>query len=127
MTRFLWICLGGATGSGARYLVSTWALRALGPGFPWGTLAVNAGGSLAMGFLVELAVGTAALPPTVQAALTTGLLGGFTTYSTFNAETLRYLQAGQLALAAAYLVGTVGSCLLAGLLGIGAARWLAGA
>lgn len=127
MTRFLLICLGGAVGTGARYLISSWALAAFGPGFPWGTLAVNAGGSLAMGFLVELAVGVGTFPPTVQAALTTGVLGGFTTYSTFNAETLRFVQAGEVGFAVVNLVATVVSCLVAGLLGITAARWLAGA
>lgn len=127
MTRFLLICLGGAAGTGARYLISLGALRTFGAGFPWGTWAVNVAGSAAMGFLVELAMGRGALSPTVQAALTTGVLGGFTTYSTFNAETLRYLQTGASWLALANLFGTVAACLVAGLLGIGAARWLAGA
>lgn len=127
MTRLLWICLGGAAGTGARYLLSAWALRVLGPGFPWATLGINATGSAAMAFLIELAAGTGLLGPTAMAALTTGVLGGFTTYSTFNTETLRYLQGGQPALGIGYLLATVVTCLLCGLLGIGAARWLAGA
>lgn len=126
MTRFFLICLGGAAGTGARYLVSLAALRILGPGFPWGTLAVNTVGSAAMAFLVELAVAGAAFSPTVQAALTTGVLGGFTTYSTFNTEGLRYLQAGEYGLAAMYLAGTVAGCLVAGVLGLLAARWVTG-
>lgn len=127
MTRFLLVCLGGAVGTGARYLLSLGALRAFGAAFPWGTWFVNVAGSSVAGFLVELATGRAALSPTLQATLVTGVLGGFTTYSTFNAETLRFVQAGEPWLAAANLLGTVVACLVAGLLGIGFARWLAGA
>src|SRR3954452_24123423 len=92
MARFLWICLGGAAGTGARYLLSGWLLRAAGPGFPWGTLAVNVLGSCLLGLIMQVPLPPALLPPTLRLALTTGVMGGFTTYSTFTYETLQYLQ-----------------------------------
>ena len=84
MARLLWICLGGAVGTGARYLLSGWLLRWLGPAFPYGTLAVNVLGSFLMGVLMHLALSTGSFSPTLRLTLTTGVLGGFTTYSTFN-------------------------------------------
>ena len=126
MARFLWICLGGAAGTGARYLLSGWLLRLAGPVFPWGTLAVNLIGSFLLGFLMQTAATTEILRPTLRLTLTTGVMGGFTTYSTFNYETLRLVQEGAWVLAAANLAATVGGCLLAGLLGMAGARWLLG-
>jgi CrcB protein len=126
MDRFLWICLGGAFGTGARYLVSGWVLRWLGSGFPWGTLAVNVLGSFLVGALMHLGLNTASLPPTLRLALTTGVLGGFTTYSAFSYETVRLLQEEAWWLAFANIGGTLVTCLLACFLGIVAARSIVG-
>jgi CrcB protein len=126
MARFLWICLGGAAGTGARYLLSGWLLRAAGPGFPWGTLAVNVLGSFLLGVLMQVALTTELLSPTLRLALTTGVMGGFTTYSTFNYETLQYFQQSDWLLGFANLATTVVACLLAGGLGVLAGRLLAG-
>ena len=117
MERFLWVCVGGAVGSGGRYLVSLWALERLGGAFPYGTLIVNSVGSFLLGALLQLGALNTSFPPTLRLALATGVIGGFTTYSTFNQETLVYLQQHNLALAAANLLGTVSICLLAGWLG----------
>jgi fluoride exporter len=84
MTRLLWICLGGAVGTGARYLLSGWLLRVAPPGFPYGTLAVNVIGSFLLALLLQVPLTAESLPPTLRLALTTGVMGGFTTYSTFN-------------------------------------------
>jgi CrcB protein len=127
MSRFFWICVGGAAGTGARYLVSGWALALLGPAFPWGTLAVNVTGSFLLGGLMHLALTTRLLAPTLRLALTSGVLGGFTTYSTFNYETLQYLREGALAIGIANILLTVGSCLAAGVGGLALAQWWAGA
>jgi CrcB protein len=124
MERFLWICLGGAAGTGARYLVSLWALRAAGPGFPWGTLAVNVVGSFLLGALMQVALTTDLIGPTLRLGLTTGVMGGFTTYSTFNYETLAYLQRSEGLLAFANLAATVLLCLAAGALGLAAGRFV---
>ena len=126
MTRFLWICLGGAAGTGARYLVTLWALRVAGPGFPWGTLAVNVVGSFLIGLIMQVALTTGLIPPLLRLGLTTGVMGGFTTYSTFNYETLLYLQRSEWLLAFANLAATVLLCLVAGALGLVAGRLLAG-
>ncbi len=122
--RLFWISLGGAVGTAARYLLSGWMLKTAGPGFPWGTLAVNVIGSFLLGLLA--AVGANAFSPTLRLALTTGVMGGFTTYSTFNYETLRALQDGAWGVAFANLFVTVFGCLAAGLLGFAAGRSLAG-
>jgi CrcB protein len=126
VTRFVWICLGGALGTGARYLVAVGTLRLLGPAFPWGTLAVNAVGCFLLGAIMHVGLTTQWLSPTLRLALTTGLLGGFTTYSTFNYETLQYLREGAASLALLNVAATLSLCLLTGWLGLVAARALVG-
>lgn len=126
MARFLWICLGGAAGTGARYLLSGWLLRVAGPSFPWGTLAVNVLGSFLLGLLMQVALTTDLLSPTARLALTTGVMGGFTTYSTFNYETLQYFQQDDWLLGLANVGVTVAACLAAGVLGLLSGRLLTG-
>jgi len=126
MARLLWICLGGAIGTGARYLLSGWLLRVLGPEFPYGTLAVNALGSFLLGVLMQVALSTESFPPTLRLTLATGVMGGFTTYSTFNYETLQLFQEGAWLLGFANLGITVAGCLAAGVLGLVAGRLLVG-
>ncbi len=123
MTRFLWICAGGAAGTGARYLLSGWALAALGSAFPWGTLAVNVIGSFLLGFLVQAAP---VLSTTLRLSLTAGVMGGFTTYSAFNQETIHYVQSGSWMVAAANVAGTLIGCFAAGFAGVALGRWAFG-
>ena len=127
MTRFLWICLGGAVGTAGRYLLGDWLLRVAGPAFPWGTLAVNLLGSFLLGALMQVALSTTWISPTLRLTLATGVMGGFTTYSSFNYETLRLAQSGAWLLAAVNLSATVVGCLLAGLLGLSLGRFVGGA
>jgi len=110
------VALGGAIGASGRYLAGVALTHLLGRGFPWGTLAVNALGSFLMGVLV---VALAHLGGTRYAPfLTVGVLGGFTTFSTFSLDTVALYERGETGLAAAYvaasLVLSVGG-LLAGL------------
>jgi len=126
MARFLWICLGGAIGTGARYLLSGWLLRVAGPGFPYGTLAVNVIGSFLLCFLMQISLATEPFPPTLRVVLATGVMGGFTTYSALNYETLRLFQEDAWLLGLANLGITVVACLAAGLLGFLASRLLTG-
>jgi CrcB protein len=126
MARLLWICLGGAIGTGARYLLSGWLLRTAGPGFPYGTLAVNALGSFALGLIMQIALSTESFPPALRLVLATGVMGGFTTYSTFNYETLQLFQEGAWLLGLANLGVTVAACLAAGVLGLWLGRVLGG-
>jgi fluoride exporter len=92
--RFLLICLGGAVGTGARYGVQVVAVRWLGTGFPYGTLAVNVLGSFLIGLINEVAFTTSLIPPTIRVMLTIGVMGGFTTYSSFSFETLELAKDG---------------------------------
>lgn len=126
MARFALVCLGGAFGSGARYLLSGWLAERLGHAFPYGTLAVNLIGSFLLAMLMELAFHSATISPTARIALGTGVLGGFTTYSTFSYESFVYLREGAPALAALNVSVTLAGCLLACWLGLAAARWLLG-
>jgi CrcB protein len=126
MERLLFVCLGGAAGSGARYLLSGWVMGRIGSGFPWGTLCVNVVGSFLLGAIMRIAATTSWMTPTTQVALTAGVLGGFTTYSSFNYEVTANLERGAWPLAGAYLVGTVSACLAAGFLGQFAARAVVG-
>lgn len=126
MTRFLWICLGGAAGTGARYLLSGWALAVLGVSFPWGTFVVNILGSFLLGLLMQVGLATPLITPTLRLTLATGVLGGFTTYSTFNYETIRYMQEGSWQLALGNVAATVLGCLAAGFAGLAAGRSIFG-
>jgi CrcB protein len=112
VAKLFWVCLGSAVGGGSRYLVSLWVLRWLGTGFPYGTFAVNVLGSLLLSVLMYVGTETTALGPTLRVALTTGVMGGFTTYSTFNHETLGYLQEGAWLLALGNVLATVLTCLV---------------
>lgn len=126
MERFVWICVGGAVGTGARYLVSGWSLKLLGPSFPYGTLVVNLLGSLLLGALMHLGTATDAMSPTMRLAVTTGAMGGFTTYSTFSYETMRLMQEGAWGSAALNIGVTVVACLAASVSGFALARWWVG-
>src|SRR3954453_8491977 len=117
MARFLLICAGGAIGSGARYLFSTAMARVFG-NFPFGTLGVNVLGSFLASFVMVLALEKSALAPDLRFFLVTGVLGGFTTYSSFNYETLHLAQSGTPALAAVNVAVTLVACLVAGIAGI---------
>lgn len=124
MVRFLWICLGGALGTGARYLISGWALKRFGTSFPYGTLAVNLVGSFLIGAIMHVALTMAVLSPTARVVLVVGVMGGFTTYSSFNYETIHYFQEEAWLLGFLNILIMVGACLAAGIAGLVSARWL---
>lgn len=117
------VALGGALGAVGRYLTGVAAIRLIGPGFPWGTLAVNVLGCFAMGLVV---VALAHLSATRFAPLVmTGLLGGFTTFSAFSLDALTIWERGQPGLAAVYVLASVVLSLAAIGAGIGLARSIA--
>ncbi len=124
---FLLICAGGAAGTGARYLVVTASARWLGPVFPFGTLTVNLVGSFLLGVIMKLGLDYGALSPDVRVVLATGVMGGFTTYSSFNYEVVGYFQRGAWLLGTVYVSATVVGCFVAGMLGVASARWMVGA
>lgn len=125
--RLLLVCVGGALGTGVRYLVAIGAARWLGAGFPYGTLAVNVAGCFLIGLIQEVGTATLLLPDTTRLFLTTGIMGGLTTYSTFSYETLRLAEEGAWLQVVANVVGTTGLCLLSCALGIAVGRIALGA
>lgn len=104
-----YVALGTAIGGVARAAVSLAALRFAGPGFPWGTLAVNVVGSLAIGLFATLTApeGRLLVSGRTRQFVMTGLCGGFTTFSVFSLETLHFAFGGHGALAALNVVVSV--------------------
>jgi len=124
--RFLIVCGAGAAGCGARYLVALWAAERFGTRMPYGTLIVNILGSFLIALVMELSIRLVDFPPNLRLALTTGFLGGLTTYSSFNLETTQLAFSGHTMRALANLAITVVACLVAGLLGVFVARRFGG-
>jgi CrcB protein len=122
MTRFLLVGLAGAIGTWARYLVGLGAMRVLGAGFPYGTLIVNLVGCFLIAAVVQTALTTTFISPTMNLTLTTGFLGGLTTYSSFNLETTQLVQSRAWATGLLNFGVTVAGCFVAGLLGFALAR-----
>jgi fluoride exporter len=111
---YLVVFLGGGVGAALRHGVNLAAARLLGTGFPFGTLTVNALGSLIMGLMVAWFAFDGSPSQHWRLFLTTGMLGGFTTFSTFSLDTALLYERGQLGLAALYVVVSVA----AGLFGL---------
>jgi CrcB protein len=108
------VFVGGGLGSVLRLGVSHWTAEKWGASFPWGTLCVNATGSAAIGLIAGLALaeGTFAIPPLARQFLMIGVLGGYTTFSSFSLQTLQLAQEGQWAYAAANVAGSLALCFL---------------
>lgn len=118
------IALFGAAGCLLRYFLSGWVYGALGRGFPFGTLAVNAAGAFLIGLIMESGIRSTLLTAELRTGLTIGLLGGFTTFSTFSYETFKLLEDGQLLSAGLNVLLSVLTCVLLTGFGILAARSL---
>jgi CrcB protein len=126
MFRFVIVCAGGALGSGLRYLVGLWAGTRLGAAFPYGTLIVNLAGCFLIAAIMTMALRIASFPPDLRFFLTSGVMGGLTTYSSFNYETAKLVEDGAVGTAALNVGITLVGCALAGLLGLLIARRLVG-
>ena len=100
---WLWIAAGGAAGTLLRYALGGWLARSTGGTFPWETCAINVAGSLAIGILAGYADRGGFLSPVTRMALMVGVLGGFTTYSSFALESLRLAMDSQWLRAAGYV------------------------
>ncbi len=122
-----YIALGSALGGVLRYLLGGAIQRAAGPGFPVGTMIVNLSGSFLLGFLLRYATHPPSLTPEVRAFLTVGICGGYTTFSTFSAETVTLMQDGQWAKAITYALGSVVLALAATAAGFAAGQPFSGA
>ncbi len=122
MVRFLIVFGAGGAGCGLRYLVAQW----IGPRpFPYATLLVNVVGSFLIALILEASLRVASFPPNLRLALTTGFMGGLTTYSSFNYETTELAAKGAHSSALLNVGITLIGCVLAGLLGLWVARRLA--
>ncbi|MEP3277158.1 MAG: fluoride efflux transporter CrcB [Stappiaceae bacterium] len=107
MKHLLLVALGGAVGASCRHLVGLAALRLLGPGFPWGTLAVNVLGSFAMGVFIEMLLHRLGGSPDLRYIIATGFLGGFTTFSAFSLDFAVLWERGDVTQAGLYLLASV--------------------
>jgi CrcB protein len=121
----LFVMIGGALGSGLRYQVGRVSLALLGPGFPWGTWFINLSGGLLMGLLVGLL--TRNPSPTNESwrlLIGVGVLGGYTTFSTFSLEAANMIQRGDWGAAALYVTTSAIGAILMLFAGLGLARML---
>jgi fluoride exporter len=121
----LWVALGGAMGAAARYSVNVWSGRTLGTAFPWHTLAVNIIGCFAMGLMVELMALKLNVGNDTRAFLTTGVLGGFTTFSAFSLDFALLVERKAFGMAGVYAAGSMVLSLAAVFAGLYLVRALA--
>lgn len=120
------VCLGGAIGTGVRYVASGLAARWLGADFPYGTLIVNVVGSFLIGFIQHVGTTTLVISDTTRLFLTAGVMGGLTTYSAFSYETVRLVEIGAWGQAWINVLATTGLCLTLCFLGIAVGRLVVG-
>jgi len=118
VTQLAFIAAGGATGALMRYWLSNGVYALLGRGFPYGTLTVNVTGSLLMGFIYVFMIERMDVSVEWRAGLMIGLLGAFTTFSTFSIETLNLLESGEQLKAAMNILLSVTLCILGCWLGM---------
>ena len=104
---YLIVFLGAGIGGAMRHGVNVAATRLFGFGFPYGTFIVNVVGSFAMGLLAGYFAHRAGIPQHVRLFLTTGILGGFTTFSTFSLDAALLIERHSLGMAAGYMIGSV--------------------
>lgn len=116
------ISIGAVLGANARYLLGGWVADRLGAGFPFGTLLINLSGSFLLGLILAMISDRAVAPTWVRAGLAVGLIGSYTTFSTFSAETLGLITSGNLLSAGLNMVASVGGTLIAVYLGMQAGQ-----
>ena len=109
----LWVALGGAIGSAVRYGVNVWSGRMFGAEFPWHTLIVNVLGCFVMGLITGLLALKLNLSQEARAFITTGILGGFTTFSAFSLDVALLVERKAVMAAGAYVASSVLLCLVA--------------
>lgn len=105
-TQVVLLALAGAVGTLLRAVCTTLATRLCGVGFPWGTLVMNVAGSLFFGLIVGLARTRGTIGVATETILLVGLLGGFTTFSSYAFQSVELLQGGRPLTAVAYVIGT---------------------
>ncbi|WP_132956464.1 fluoride efflux transporter CrcB [Rhizobium sp. BK251] len=121
----LLVAIGGAIGSVLRYYVGQWAAKLMGPAFPWGTLAVNVVGCFAIGVLAELIAQRFNNSIELRLLLMTGILGGFTTFSSFSLDAAMLFERGQLFAGSIYIIASFGVSMAGVVAGLALMRALA--
>lgn len=116
------VAFGGALGSVARYAVSNLFFQRFGVGFPWGTFAINVSGAFVIGVVMQLAATRVGMSPVVRLFVTTGVLGGYTTFSAFAYEAYALAGEGLALQGIAYAAGSVVAGIAAAYLGVVAVR-----
>jgi CrcB protein len=122
MINVAYVAVGAAIGGAMRYLATVYVQGRAGPGFPVATMLINITGSLLLGFLVAYLAETTAVRPELGLLLTSGVCGGYTTFSTFSYETFALMRDGEYQRAGLYIVLSVGLSLAAMFAGFAAAR-----
>jgi len=107
LAAMLWVGLGGFIGANARYLLGGWVASRLGATFPYGTYVINISGSFILGFFLAFADDRAWVAPSLRLLFAVGFVGAYTTFSTFEYESMRLLQEREMLLAGLYLIGSV--------------------
>jgi CrcB protein len=124
MARWLAVFVGGGIGSLLRYLIGGWVQGGAGAAFPWGTFVVNASGCLAIGAFATWLTERTAATPELRLFLLVGVLGGYTTFSTFGLETWRLVESAEWLRAAGNAAGSVAAGLAGVAAGVALARSL---
>ena len=124
MNEILVISLGAILGANARWIISRYAARILGPVFPYGTLVINVSGSFVVGFFMIWATERVLIDPRWRLLVVVGFCGAFTTFSSFAFETMAYFEQGQWLLMSANFLSNNLLCLAAVLAGMALARAL---
>ena len=124
MNMIIAVAGGGAIGALARYALSSQITHMIGPGYPWGILIVNIVGCFIMGVIAEAAALTWNPTPELRAFLTTGILGGFTTFSAFALDTVVLSERGDTTGTLLYVAGSVGGSIVALYVGLYVVRTL---
>jgi CrcB protein len=122
MFHLVLVALGGAIGASLRHLVNLGSLRLVGANYPWGTMAINVAGSLAMGIFIELLARRFNASNELRLFIATGILGGFTTFSAFSLDFAVLWERGAAVPALAYAIASVAGSILALFLGLWLAR-----
>ncbi|OWV70936.1 protein CrcB [Rhizobium sp. R634] len=124
MIQALLVAVGGAIGSVLRYYVGRWALKLMGPAFPWGTLAVNVVGCFVIGVFAELIARKFNASTELRLLLITGFLGGFTTFSAFSLDAISLFEGGEAVAGGIYIAASVGLSMAAVFAGLAIMRAL---
>jgi CrcB protein len=116
--RLLLLLVFGGIGTLARYGLDGWIQNRTGPGFPWGILTINVLGCFVLGLIGQYGLNHLSMPPDLRIGLTTGLMGGFTTFSTFGWDTVRMMESGEWSRALIYIGASVVGGLVAMVFGL---------